>query len=146
MTTEITSSKIIFSIELLQGLNMEETLFAELYFLECEQNFCGEIISCDDTFLVYFHNSHSKNTLRSRYTDCSYITGMAKLRPAGRMRPFNFFLRPVDLLLLFKNLSNRHLKASENDKLEEKNAKKFCFAKIVIIKSVYSNSAALNEN
>ncbi len=71
---------------------------------------------------------------------------MAKLRPAGSMRPFNFFLRPADLLLLFKILPNRHLKASKNDKLEKKMLKKFCFAVIVIIKSVYSNSAALYEN
>jgi len=50
---------------------------------------------------------------------------MAKLRPAGRMQPFNFFLQPTDLLLLFKILPNRHLKASKNDKLEKKSAKKF---------------------
>jgi len=62
-----------------------------------------------------------------------YISGMANLRP-------------VDLLLLFQILPNRHLKASKNDKLEKKCLKNFCLAGIVIIKSVYSNSAALNEN
>ncbi len=64
-----------------------------------------------------------------------YISGMAKLRP-------------VDLLLLFQILLNRHLKASKNDKLEKKWPKNFCFPEIVIIKSVYvySNSVqALNE-
>jgi len=63
------------------------------------------------------------------------------------MRPFNFFLRPADLVLIFEILSDRHPKAIKNDKLEKKNAnKKFCYAKIVIIKSVYLNSVALNEN
>ncbi len=52
------------------------------------------------------------------------ISDMAKLRPAGRMLPFNFFLRPVEILLLFKILPNRHLKASKNGKLEKKNAEK----------------------
>jgi len=55
-------------------------------------------------------------------------------------------LRPAVLLLLFKILPNRHLKASKNDKLDKKYFKKFCFTEIVIIKSVYSNSVALNEN
>jgi len=58
---------------------------------------------------------------------------MAKLRPAGRMQPFNLFLRPADLLLPFKILPNRHLKASKNDKLEKKLLKNFSFAEIVII-------------
>jgi hypothetical protein len=72
--------------------------------------------------------------------------GMAKLWPAGCMRPFNFFLQPADFLL-FIILPNRHLKASKNDKLEEKKCfKNFYFAEIAIIKSVRSNSVALNVN
>ncbi len=70
---------------------------------------------------------------------------MAKLRPAGRMRPFNLFLQPEDLLLLFKILLNRHLKASKNVKLETKIQKYSCFPEIVIIKLVYLSTAAPNE-
>ncbi len=30
-------------------------------------------------------------------------SGMAKVRPAGRMRPFNLFLRPSNLFFFYKN-------------------------------------------
>ena len=35
----------------------------------------------------------------------SYTTGVAKVRPAGRMRPFNLLLRPANLFVITKNLN-----------------------------------------
>ena len=70
---------------------------------------------------------------------------MAKVGPAGRMRPSNLFLRPLNPFLLFGKATYVVYKDQFGQKFFSKRLILFCFAEIVIFESVVLNSAARDE-